>query len=127
MFRKMHGNSSFINKGMGGLHDTFRVMNRRKMGVYKQPVVEARDIIDVGVANIKTTIRVKKRKPRTTRVKTSYKKSRSSKKPALRPSKQRSDKVRKGSVKGGRKTVQSVRKRKPNVKKARVNCVKDRF
>ena len=92
---KMQGILRFTTKGIGGLHDTFRVVKRKRADIYKQPVVGARDIIDTTMSNTKPHS-VRKRKVTQSKQKSSNKKGSMSRKRASSNPRQKSKNPRKG-------------------------------
>ena len=118
----MKGNLRFGTKGIGGLYDTFRVVNRRKTDIYKEPVLETVTIIDK-VGQKAETQNMRKRKLVGGRMKTSYKKQLITKKRALTSSRRKSNKVGKTRIPSRKQTLkQRRRKNQKSVKR-----VKDRF
>ena len=113
-------NVRFSGKGVGGLHDTFRVVNRRRVDIHKQPTPSGGNILAIGLPHVqkqtmsqKQTMR--KRKSSGGGVKQPYKKKVKTNKRTVTSTRRRSNKGRKRVV-GGKKT------KKRTVKRAR-----DRF
>ena len=111
----MHGNLGFTGKGIGGLHDTFRVENRSRGNIHNQPILEVRDMIDAEVEKKRISLPGKKRQ---------YKKTPPKPNTALRKLHGGSNKVRKLG-RGGKKQTSGAsvkKKRKQPLKR-----IKDRF
>ena len=130
-----------MGKGIGGLHDTFRIVNKKKTHLYTEPQPEVSNIIDIQVPETKM-VKMGKRKFEEAGLKQSYKrnkiikrtvgkvysrykKSTEKKKPSLGVLSRRSNKVGKQTPLSGNKKSKSKFK-KIKIKKIKKR-VKDRF
>ena len=87
----MQSNVRFVSKGVGGLHDTFRIVKRSKPDIYTQPIPSAVDIISVDPPVIKNQTMGKRRSSGS--VTHPYKKRVKRSKQAVTSLKRRSNKV----------------------------------